>query len=135
MLGPIDDSDEEDYDEEDGLDDEKHTLRKDRSSGSEDVLPLDTTNVNSKTAEQDAKSSARRLHWPVIQVAVMDVIANAMVTVGFFYVGSGVSFLPCTLFSSPLQSLSTNKNYEQKTCSDLQICNVCVLMCLLLGLD
>ncbi|KAG0049377.1 hypothetical protein BGZ83_005836 [Gryganskiella cystojenkinii] len=30
------------------------------------------------------------LHWPVIQVAVMDVVANALVTVGFFYVGSGM---------------------------------------------
>ncbi|KAK5822614.1 hypothetical protein F5H01DRAFT_336097 [Linnemannia elongata] len=90
VLGPIDDSDEEDFDEEDGLDEEKHALRKDRSSGSDEVLTMDTTTANNKTAEQDAKSSARRLHWPVIQVAVMDVIANAMVTVGFFYVGSGM---------------------------------------------
>ncbi|KAF9146863.1 hypothetical protein BGX30_005073 [Mortierella sp. GBA39] len=89
VLGPIDDSDEEDFDEEDGLDEEKYRLRKDQSSGSDEVL-MDTTTANSKTAEQDAKSSARRLHWPVIQVAVMDVIANAMVTVGFFYVGSGM---------------------------------------------
>ncbi|KAG9070043.1 hypothetical protein KI688_009373 [Linnemannia hyalina] len=90
VLGPIDDSDEEDFDEEDGLDEEKYRLRKDRSSGSDEVLTMDTTTTNSNTAEQDAKSSARRLHWPVIQVAVMDVIANAMVTVGFFYVGSGM---------------------------------------------
>ncbi|KAF9154306.1 hypothetical protein BG015_001347, partial [Linnemannia schmuckeri] len=90
VLGPIDDSDEEDFDEEDGLDEEKHSLRKDRSSGSDEVLTMGITTTNSKTAEQDAKSSARRLHWPVIQVAVMDVIANAMVTVGFFYVGSGM---------------------------------------------
>ncbi|KAF9548932.1 hypothetical protein EC957_005284 [Mortierella hygrophila] len=90
VLGPIDDSDEEDFDEEDGLDGEKYRLRKDRSSDSDEVLTMDTAAANSKTAEQDAKSSARRLHWPVIQVAVMDVIANAMVTVGFFYVGSGM---------------------------------------------
>lgn len=109
MIGPIDDSDEEDYDEEDGLNEEKHRLRNDRSSRSDEVLNLDTTTVNNKTAEHDAKSSARRLHWPVIQVAVMDVIANAMVTVGFFYVGSGVSLSSMYLLSSPLQCLSTNK--------------------------
>ena len=106
MLGPIDDSDEEDFDEEDGLDEEKHRLRKDRLSGSDEVLTMDTTTANNKTAEQDAKSSARRLHWPVIQVAVMDVIANAMVTVGFFYVGSGVSLssmYPFFFFASMLE--------------------------------
>ncbi|KAF9133618.1 hypothetical protein BGW39_009346 [Mortierella sp. 14UC] len=90
VLGPIDDSDEEDFDEEDGLDEEKQRLRKDRSSGSDEVLTMGTTTGNSTTGAEDAKSSARRLHWPVIQVAVMDVIANAMVTVGFFYVGSGM---------------------------------------------
>ncbi|KAG0380505.1 hypothetical protein BGX24_007700 [Mortierella sp. AD032] len=92
VLGPIDDSDEEDFDEEDGLDEEKQGLRKDRSSGFEEVLAMGSTNIgNSTTSAEDAKLSARRLHWPVIQVAVMDVIANAMVTVGFFYVGSGLN--------------------------------------------
>lgn len=38
----------------------------------------------------EAKPHWARLHWPVIQVAVMDVVANALVTIGFFYVGSGV---------------------------------------------
>ena len=42
---------------------------------------------------EDKKSFTSKfgLHFPVIQVAVMDVIANALVTIGFFYVGSGVS--------------------------------------------
>ncbi|KAG0202294.1 hypothetical protein BGX28_005151 [Mortierella sp. GBA30] len=43
-----------------------------------------------KDASEIKKKSWARLHWPVIQVAVMDVIANALVTVGFFYVGSGM---------------------------------------------
>lgn len=114
MLGPIDDSDEEDFDEEDELDEEKHALRKDRSSGSDEVLTMDTTTANNKTAEQDAKSSARRLHWPVIQVAVMDVIANAMVTVGFFYVGSGVSLSSMYPFFFSALLLEHKQNMDRK---------------------
>ncbi|KAG0281646.1 hypothetical protein BGZ95_001005 [Linnemannia exigua] len=92
VLGPIDDSDEEDFDEESGPDEEKQRLQKDQSSGFDEGLAVGSTTIgnNSTTSTDDAKSSARSLHWPVIQVAVMDVIANAMVTVGFFYVGSGM---------------------------------------------
>lgn len=138
VLGPIDDSDEEDFDEEDGLDEEKHALRKDRSSGSDEVLTMDTTTANNKTAEQDAKSSARRLHWPVIQVAVMDVIANAMVTVGFFYVGSGVSLSSMYPFFFSALLLEHKQIWTENLFSlslDLQICNVCMFLFLLLGLD
>jgi hypothetical protein len=57
----------------------KGKMRKeDRSTG----LP------ESDTEPQQGRAG---LHWPVIQVAVMDVVANALVTIGFFYVGSGVS--------------------------------------------
>ncbi|KAI8362376.1 hypothetical protein B0O80DRAFT_435745 [Mortierella sp. GBAus27b] len=51
--------------------------REDRSAG----LP------ESDTEPQQGRAG---LHWPVIQVAVMDVVANALVTIGFFYVGSGM---------------------------------------------
>ncbi|KAF8952710.1 hypothetical protein BGZ46_003393, partial [Entomortierella lignicola] len=45
----------------------------------------------STTSTKDVNSKSWiRLQWPVFQVAVMDVIANALVTVGFFYVGSGM---------------------------------------------
>ncbi|KAF9097459.1 hypothetical protein BGX29_008067 [Mortierella sp. GBA35] len=86
VLGPIDDEEENFDDEEDEVDEEKQTLRKEhRPSASE------PSSVKNNTATQASKSSlTRSLHWPVIQVAVMDVIANAMVTVGFFYVGSGM---------------------------------------------
>ncbi|KAF9087792.1 hypothetical protein BGX23_007866 [Mortierella sp. AD031] len=87
VLGPIDDEEEDFDDEEDEVDEEKQTLRKEhRPSASE------PSSVKNNTATQASKSSlTRSLHWPVIQVAVMDVIANAMVTVGFFYVGSGLN--------------------------------------------
>ncbi|KAF9933036.1 hypothetical protein FBU30_006712 [Linnemannia zychae] len=88
VLGPIDDSDDED--ENDNLDQEKQRLRNDQNSGSDEVLELDIIAADKPSATWEEKSSVRQLHWPVIQVAVMDVIANAMVTVGFFYVGSGM---------------------------------------------
>jgi hypothetical protein len=44
----------------------------------------------SEDPKESEAASKGGLHWPVVQVAVMDVVANALVTVGFFYVGSGV---------------------------------------------
>ncbi|KAF9396276.1 hypothetical protein BGX21_009605 [Mortierella sp. AD011] len=70
----VHDDEQDDFEE----DEEKQHLQKQKDHSSASIK---ATN-NSK--------SWIRLHWPVFQVAVMDVIANAMVTVGFFYVGSGM---------------------------------------------
>ncbi|KAG0238601.1 hypothetical protein BGW42_004363 [Actinomortierella wolfii] len=40
--------------------------------------------------EREARAATWRLHLPIIAVASMDCIANALVTIGFFYVGSGL---------------------------------------------
>ncbi|KAG0002240.1 hypothetical protein BGZ79_003365 [Entomortierella chlamydospora] len=70
----VHDDEQDDFEE----DEEKQHLHKQKDHSSASIK---VTN-NSK--------SWIRLHWPVFQVAVMDVIANALVTVGFFYVGSGM---------------------------------------------
>ncbi|KAG0360081.1 hypothetical protein BC939DRAFT_500679 [Gamsiella multidivaricata] len=75
--------DEDDDDDYDNLDMEKQRLRKIHTGDHS----MDVSDSSSKTAEKKSKLG---LHWPVIQVAVMDVIANALVTIGFFYVGSGM---------------------------------------------
>ncbi|KAF9349532.1 hypothetical protein BGX26_012182 [Mortierella sp. AD094] len=71
----VHDDEQDDFEEADG---EKQHLQKQKD--------------HSSTSMKDANNSKSwiRLHWPVFQVAVMDVIANALVTVGFFYVGSGM---------------------------------------------
>ncbi|KAF9315578.1 hypothetical protein BG003_002891 [Podila horticola] len=85
----VDEEYSEDEEEEEDFDqgEEKQRLRmhkeKDRSA-----LSLSPSSPSKKGLE--VKPHWARLHWPVIQVAVMDVIANALVTVGFFYVGSGM---------------------------------------------
>ncbi|KAF9191968.1 hypothetical protein BGZ50_008913 [Haplosporangium sp. Z 11] len=77
------DSDSEDGDDESNIYDiakeEKQRLRmQDKGSSS-----------SSAEAASDMRSRMG-LHWPAIQVAVMDVIANGLITIGFFYVGSGM---------------------------------------------
>lgn len=77
------DSDEDDLVVYDAADEEKQRLRMDHQKSS-------FKDHSAASADLSENKSSLRLHWPVIQVAVMDVIANALVTVGFFYVGSGV---------------------------------------------
>ncbi|KAG0359257.1 hypothetical protein BG005_001101 [Podila minutissima] len=60
-----------------------HKKKKGKSASSSSSSP-------SAMKGSEAKPHWARLHWPVIQVAVMDVVANALVTIGFFYVGSGM---------------------------------------------
>lgn len=83
-------SEEEEEEEDSEQDEEKQRLRmykkkKDR---------LASSSSSPSKVGSEAKRHWARLHWPVIQVAVMDVIANALVTIGFFYVGSGVRLCP-----------------------------------------
>ncbi|KAF9282313.1 hypothetical protein BGZ68_006074 [Mortierella alpina] len=77
------DSDEDDLVVYDAADEEKQRLRMDHQKSS-------FKDHSAASADLSENKSSLRLHWPVIQVAVMDVIANALVTVGFFYVGSGM---------------------------------------------
>ncbi|KAI1301156.1 hypothetical protein EDD11_005780 [Mortierella claussenii] len=85
--------DESDEDEDkqgfDGIDEEKQRLRKSSLHARKD-LSVDSFHMVQDDLGINNSKSWTRLHWPVIQVAVMDVIANALVTVGFFYVGSGM---------------------------------------------
>ncbi|KAF9953440.1 hypothetical protein BGZ72_005414 [Mortierella alpina] len=67
----------------DAAEEEKQGLRMDHPKSS-------FKDPSASSADLSETKSSMRLHWPVIQVAVMDVIANALVTVGFFYVGSGM---------------------------------------------
>ncbi|KAI8605241.1 hypothetical protein EDD21DRAFT_364115 [Dissophora ornata] len=84
QIGNDEDTEEEDEDDEefDEIDVEKQRLRMLKNN-----VP---SSSSAGAAEKTSFRSRTRLHWPVIQVAVMDVIANALVTVGFFYVGSGM---------------------------------------------
>ncbi|KAF9570879.1 hypothetical protein EC968_001318 [Mortierella alpina] len=77
------DSDEDDLVVYDAAEEEKQRLRMDHPKSS-------FKDHSTASADRSEPQSSWRLHWPVIQVAVMDVIANALVTVGFFYVGSGM---------------------------------------------
>ncbi|KAF9426937.1 hypothetical protein BGZ76_002534 [Entomortierella beljakovae] len=70
--------DQEQDDDFDDDDEEKQHLQKQKEFSKD-----------SKSGASNTKSWTN-LHWPVFQVAVMDVIANALVTIGFFYVGSGM---------------------------------------------
>ncbi|KAF9938730.1 hypothetical protein BGZ67_010494 [Mortierella alpina] len=80
------DSDEDDLVVYDAAEEEKQRLRIDHTRSSSSFKDHSATSAD----RSESQSSSWRLHWPVIQVAVMDVIANALVTVGFFYVGSGM---------------------------------------------
>ncbi|KAF9212650.1 hypothetical protein BGZ59_006480 [Podila verticillata] len=80
-------SEEEEEDEEDSEQDaEKQRLRMSKKKKGR----LASSSSPPSKMGSEAKPHWARLHWPVIQVAVMDVIANALVTIGFFYVGSGM---------------------------------------------
>ncbi|KAF9929631.1 hypothetical protein BGZ65_005711, partial [Modicella reniformis] len=106
-----DDEDDED-DSDDGTDVEKQRLRM-KSLRKTKTKTTTTTTATTTTTTETMKNTKRKkdlsvsssaaggssetenqtsrgLHWPVIQVAIMDVVANALVTVGFFYVGSGM---------------------------------------------
>ncbi|KAG0039026.1 hypothetical protein BGZ82_010032 [Podila clonocystis] len=80
--------DEEEEEEDFDQDEEKQKLRTHKKKKGRSESPTSSSPSAKKGSE--AKPHWARLHWPVIQVAVMDVIANALVTVGFFYVGSGM---------------------------------------------
>ncbi|KAF9963674.1 hypothetical protein BGZ70_007248 [Mortierella alpina] len=83
------DEDEEDLVVYDAAEEEKQRLRMDHPKSSSSSSSFKDHSMVSADRSSESQSSWR-LHWPVIQVAVMDVIANALVTVGFFYVGSGM---------------------------------------------
>ncbi|KAF9109982.1 hypothetical protein BGX27_006940 [Mortierella sp. AM989] len=72
--------------------DDEHEQDEDFEEGDEEKQHLQKSKDPSSASTIDAKNveSWAGLHWPVLQVAVMDVIANALVTIGFFYVGSGM---------------------------------------------
>ncbi|GJJ73362.1 hypothetical protein EMPS_05720 [Entomortierella parvispora] len=85
---------EEEEDEEESLEDmfirEQQALE-DMMDEEKQRLHLHKNKLAAPTSGKSRSLASRfGLHWPVIQVAVMDVIANALVTVGFFYVGSGM---------------------------------------------
>lgn len=77
---------EEEEEEEDSEQEEKQRLRMYKKKKGR----LASSSSPPSKMGSEVKPHWARLHWPVIQVAVMDVIANALVTIGFFYVGSGV---------------------------------------------
>ncbi|KAF9360711.1 hypothetical protein BGX34_007596 [Mortierella sp. NVP85] len=89
-----DDHDEDD-DSDDSIDVEKQRIR---MTTTKKTTTTTTTTSKGKMKKKDLSGDAKEseaeskggLHWPVIQVAVMDVVANALVTIGFFYVGSGM---------------------------------------------
>ncbi|KAG0020766.1 hypothetical protein BGZ81_009200 [Podila clonocystis] len=80
--------DEEEEEEDFDQDEEKQRLRMHKKKKGRSASPS-SSSPSAKKGSGD-KPHWARLHWPVIQVAVMDVIANALVTIGFFYVGSGM---------------------------------------------
>ncbi|KAG0325106.1 hypothetical protein BGZ99_001072 [Dissophora globulifera] len=88
QLGHDHDS-EEDSEDDDDLDLDEFDVERQRLR-MQNNASASALSSSSGTGEKISWAYRMRLHWPVIQVAIMDVIANALVTIGFFYVGSGM---------------------------------------------
>ncbi|KAG0267996.1 hypothetical protein DFQ27_007754 [Actinomortierella ambigua] len=54
------------------------------------VMTEEERAMEDRQRKREARAAAWRLHWPIMAVALMDCVANALVTIGFFYVGSGL---------------------------------------------
>ncbi|KAF9970829.1 hypothetical protein BGZ73_006388 [Actinomortierella ambigua] len=54
------------------------------------VMTEEERAMEDRHRKREARAATWRLHWPIMTVALMDCIANALVTIGFFYVGSGL---------------------------------------------